>query len=128
MAALLIFSISANSYAQVISLPQGIKAPYTGILFPVEKAQTMQIELMELDKYKELANEYDQDKVLYKKSIDYEEKKVNTLLDQNDKLIQQVKKSEGMTTWEKVAFFGLGAVATIAAGIGFAEASKAVNK
>ena len=52
------------------------------------------------------------------------ENKVNSLLDENTKLYDQYQKSEHMNNIERVLMFGLGILASVAAGFAMKNASK----
>ena len=72
----------------------------------------MKKELMELDELRALADSYQKSIDDYKKNEDLFNFKVNTLLDQNDKLSNAMYKQEDRNKYENWFWFGMGIVAT----------------
>lgn len=118
---LLIFLTSVNNcYAgstDVVELQPDQLAPFHGLLFTIEKASEMKGQLLERDLYKELSNSQQHSIDLLKVNSDLSEKKVNILLEQNDKIAENLRSAQGMTNLERFAFFALGVLATVGAGL-----------
>lgn len=95
-----------NSYADdAIVLNKGQAAPFTGLLLTEEKANSV---YNDLNKYKLLNESLERTVSLYEKNEEIQDKKVNTLLEQNDKLATDLMKARSTSNWEKVLWFGLG--------------------
>ena len=105
---LLAFLMTVNNTAyanDAIVLNKGQAAPFTGLLLTEEKANTV---YNDLNRYK-LLNESLQTTVgLYEQNEKIQDKKVNTLLEQNDKLAKDLMQARSTSNWEKVLWFGLG--------------------
>lgn len=114
---LLISLTSVNSYCQVSSpdvvfLNKGSVTAFDGYLFPPAKAILMKKELLELDELRALAASYQKTIDDYAKNEDLENYKVNTLLEQNDKLSDALYKKEDRSKYENWFWFGIGIVVT----------------
>lgn len=108
---LLTFStIGNNCYAEdsVVLLEKGSTAPFKGYLFPEAKALDLRKELIELDNLRLIEKSYLNSIELYKKNETVHNLKVNTLLEQNDKLAEALAKSRERSEWENRIWFGLG--------------------
>lgn len=98
-----------NSDSQDVTfINKGVEAPYTGYLFTSAKAALIKKELMELDEFRALADSYQKSIDDYKKNEDLYNFKVNTLLDQNDKLSNALYKKEDRDAFENKFYFVLG--------------------
>lgn len=100
------FSTVGKSDATFLDKDQ--KAPYQGLLFPIDEAQSIRKDLIERD-YLKLEN------LSLKRSVDlykgnesiYQEQKT-ILLDQNDKLAKSLYAERQVTNWERLGWFVLG--------------------
>lgn len=103
---LIISSLSNIALADdAVLLSKGEISPYAGALLPLDKLQELRkayIENTSLNKSIEL----------YKANEELYTKKVDTLNDQNDKLAKALYNERSLSTWEKIALFGLGALTT----------------
>ena len=110
--------IGSNCFGQTLTSPgvvfleAGVKTPFQGYLFPPDETILMKKELMELDELRALADSYQKSIDDYKKNEDLFNFKVNTLLDQNDKLSNAMYKQEDRNKYENWFWFGMGIVAT----------------
>lgn len=117
--------LSINSKAEdAIQLKKGDPAPFSGVLTSVEHSKLIAVRLIERDTYKALSESYQKTSDLYKINSELSDKKVNTLLDQNDKLSEQLKNSQSISDVQKFLMFGLGIVTTIGAGFLVHEIAK----
>ena len=107
-------SLTARS-EDVVIVEKDKPAPYTGVLFPREKAQEIRIKLLENDRLNETNASYGKSIELYKKSEDIQNQKINTLLEQNDKLAKSLGEAHSTTSFERVADFIGGVLLTSAA-------------
>lgn len=105
---LLIFlTIKSNkAFAEeAIVLNKGQSAPYTGLLLSEEKANEI---YNDLNKYKLLNKSLETSISLYKQNEEIYDKRINNLLQQNDKLVTNLQQARSTSNWEKVLWFGLG--------------------
>lgn len=105
---LLVSSMIVNNIAHAddaIAINKGQPAPFTGLLLTEEKANTV---YNDLNKYKLLNESLEKTVILYKQNEDLYDKKINILLDQNDKLAESLQQARSISNWEKVLWFGLG--------------------
>lgn len=109
----LISLISASSRADdVVYLTKDTPSPYTGYLFPEEKAKLIRTQLIDLDELKYENASFQKSIDLYKKNEDLYSQKVNLLLDQNNKLVDTVYKEQQVSNLEKAMWFSIGVIAT----------------
>lgn len=105
--------ISANGENnEVVFIQKDTEAPFTGYLFTPNNASKIKAELIQLDYYKQLELSYEKSIDLYKKNEDIYNFKVNTLLEQNDKLADALYKSKDRDTWENRFWFVAGIFVT----------------
>ena len=110
----LMISILSNTIIaqDVISLKENEKAPFSGILFPIDKAAELKDSVVERDYYKKrndlLLNITDLNE---KTLINCTEGKV-LLLTQNDNLAKQLYSERQLSDWAKIGYFALGIVVT----------------
>jgi|688.fasta_scaffold490752_3 hypothetical protein len=105
---LLVSSMIVNNTAianDATVLVKGELAPYTGVLLPEEKANSI---YNDLNRYKLLNESLERTVSLYEQNEKLQDKKVNTLLEQNDKLAINLQQARTTSNWEKVLWFGLG--------------------
>lgn len=111
----MIFSIIGSSFAkadEVTLIDKGSPAPFKGYLFPEDKALKFKNELQELDRLKELVVSYDKSISLYKSNEELYNHKINVLLEQNNKLVDSIGKTEERDKWENRLWFILGMTVT----------------
>jgi hypothetical protein len=105
---LLVSSMIVNSVViadDAVVLNKGQPAPYTGLLLTEEKANSV---YNDLNKYKLLNESLQRTVFLYEQNEKLQEKRVNVLLEQNDKLAINLQQARTVSNWEKVLWFGLG--------------------
>lgn len=104
---LLVFLISANNSKaeDAIVLNKGQAAPFSGVLLPENKANEV---YNDLNKYKLLNESLEKSISFYKQNEENYDKKINILLEQNDKLATNLQQARTTSNWEKVLWFGLG--------------------
>jgi hypothetical protein len=88
-----------------VVLNKGQPAPYTGLLLAEEKANSV---YNDLNKYKLLNESLERTVFLYEQNEKLQDKRVNLLLEQNDKLAINLQQARTVSNWEKVLWFGLG--------------------
>lgn len=94
---------------KAIVLNVGQASPYTGVLVPTEALQSLRKDLLDAQADN---SSFTKSVTLYKQNEDLLNTKVATLQTQNNKLAEQLYSSQSLTTWERVAFFGLGVLVT----------------
>lgn len=112
---LLVFlmTIGASQAAdEAVFLPKDTKSPYDGILLPVDKANQVRKDLIELNTLRAINESYQKSIQLYEQSIQLNDKKNNILLDQNEKLSTELVKARSSTELQKVIWFTLGVLAS----------------
>ena len=119
---ILLLVISTNlptlSYSDdAVVLNKDDKAPFRGILLSPKKAAELNDTEIERDSLLKSLS-------LYKNNQELYEKRSSTLLEQNDKLATQLYSARQTSDWEKVLWFGLGAVLTGLTGYGIYRAAK----
>jgi len=105
---LLVFSmiVSKSAFADdALVLNKGQPAPFTGLLLTEDKANEV---YNDIKKYKLLNESLEKSVILYKQNEELYDKKVNILLQQNDKLSENLLQARTTSNWEKVLWFGLG--------------------
>lgn len=123
MMSCLISSISpAND--EVIILNKDDKAPYTGFLFPREKALEVRRTYLENDELKAINESFKRSIEIYKSNESESEKQKQILLDRNDKLAQQLSSSRDMSNLERIAWFVGGILVTGAAAYGVSKVAR----
>lgn len=108
LAILLIFLMTKNNLVfaeDAIVLNKGQSAPYTGLLLSEEKANNV---YNDLNKFKLLNQSLETSISLYKQNEELYDKRINNLLEQNDKLATNLQQARSTSNWEKVLWFGLG--------------------
>lgn len=121
----LTFLIPKSSLAEdVVIVEKNSPAPFTGFLFPREKAQEVRIKLLENDRLNDMISSYNKSIDLYKKNEDVQNQKVNILLEQNDKLAKSLGDARTVSTFERVAWFIGGMLVTSAAVYGASKLAK----
>lgn len=119
---ILLSFLSSQTYANVIHLNSGDKAPAPGYLFSEDQAQSTRIQLLDCQDLTAINTSLQKSVDIYKQNQDLYSKQTTILLDQNQKLIEAEKSSSTLSTWEKIGYFSLGIIAT---GLAF-EAAKTV--
>lgn len=116
-----IFSIVVSSaiafnplvYAEdVVYLEQGKPSPYSGVLFPVEKANELRKMAIELDTLRSINESYIKSISLYQKTIQLHEEKYQLAYGQNEKLSEALVESRRSSDLQKIIWFSLGVLAT----------------
>lgn len=104
------------SYAEdVIFIVKDDKAPYTGYLFPTDKASQMKNKLMDCDLTTKTNESLLTSISLYKKNEEDYNKKIDLLSVQNDNLAKNLYEARQVSFWDRFGFFLLGVVGTTAA-------------
>lgn len=111
MMSLLVTSSIAKS-DEVILLNKDQTAPYTGFLFPREKALEFRKIDIENDELKIVNASFSRSIDIFKKNEDLSEKKVNILLERNDVLAKDLTDARTLTDWQKIGYFVGGVVLT----------------
>lgn len=95
-----------------VYLEKDSKAPYAGILLPVDKATNVRKSLIELDTLRAINESYAKSIQMYQTAIQLNDQKYNTLLDQNDKLAASLVEVRRSSDLQKIIWFGFGVIAT----------------
>jgi hypothetical protein len=116
---LLVFFLSFSVVAQdAVPLNKGQSAPFEGILFTTEKAQSIRKELIEKDQFKMFNEALLENEEYYKKIISNKNEQLNLTLNQNDRLVKQAEKAGSLTTLEKTLWVAAGVIGTSLAVMG----------
>lgn len=107
-------TIANNCFAsdQTVILKKDERAPFEGVLLPIDQANKTRYELLECDIKKELNTSYERTIKLYKENEVYQDNKVNILLKQNDELSKALTDSKSNSDLQKIVWFSLGVLAT----------------
>jgi hypothetical protein len=107
-----IISNVAFAGEDAVYLEKDSKAPYAGILLPVEKATNVRKSLIELDALRAINESYVKSIQMYQNAIQLNDQKYNTLSEQNDKLSVALVESRKSADLQKIIWFGFGVIAT----------------
>ena len=107
-----IISNVAFAGEDAVYLEKDSKAPYAGILLPVEKATNVRKSLIELDALRVINESYVKSIQMYQNAIQLNDQKYNTLSEQNDKLSVALVESRKSADLQKIIWFGFGVIAT----------------
>jgi hypothetical protein len=97
---------------EVVFLEQNKPAPYSGVLFPVEKANELRKMAIELETLRAINESYIKSIDLYQKTIRLHDQKYELLNEQNDRLSEALVESRRSNDLQKVIWFTLGVLAT----------------
>lgn len=114
---LIVVSLPFRALAEdkAVFLEVGVPTPYAGFLLPEGALQSLRKEVLDA--------EYDKASLqksvgIYQQSEDLLNKKTSVLMEQNNKLADQLYSSQSLSTWERIGYFGLGVIITGAIGYG----------
>ena len=110
---LLILFLLFNSIVKaddVVFLPAGESKNYDGYLFTPQKAQDVKNTLIERDGLLKLNESLQRSLNLQSGIIEADQKKIQLLLDQNDKLAQSLGSSQSLNNLERFGWFLVGVV------------------
>jgi hypothetical protein len=107
-----IFLNNAVLANEVVFLEQNKPAPYSGVLFPAEKANELRKMAIELETLRALNESYIKSIGLYQKTIQLHDEKFNLLNQQNDRLSEALVESRRSSDLQKVIWFTLGVLAS----------------
>lgn len=121
---LLTILIIVNSSVGVTAtaLKKDQAAPYDGVLFNNTEANSIKVELIEKDIYKDLALSYEKSIKLYKDKDSLSEQQIRELLESNKKLSEALNEDDNRIN--NVVWFSLGVLAT---GLSIYAAKKIIN-
>jgi hypothetical protein len=98
--------------ADVIFITKGTPAQYDGYLFPPDVADATRKKLLTLNDLNSMNKSYQHSIDLYKQNENIYQKQLDLLTTQNNKLVNVEQQSLSMSSYEKLAYFGLGVLAT----------------
>lgn len=107
-----LITINSAFAQESVMIKKDERAPFEGVLFPLDQANKMRYQLIECDIKKELNSSYERTIKLYKENETYQENKVNILLKQNDELSKSLTEAKSTNDFQKILWFGLGVIAT----------------
>lgn len=105
-------TVTSSASAQSVFLEKDKPAPFAGILLPREMAESIRRADLELEFKKFEVESLNKKIELFKQNDALQNDKVNVLLTQNTNLSKSLFEERTVTMWERVAWFGLGVVAT----------------
>lgn len=106
--------ISNTAYSNdSVFIEKNTPAPFSGFLFSEQKGREIKQRLVEADYFEQLNKSLQIQIKLYENIETRNNEKYNILLDQNDRLAKNLYSERNMSTWEKLAYFGLGVLATV---------------
>jgi hypothetical protein len=116
---LLVFMLSFSALGQdSVPLNKGQAAPFEGVLFTTEKAQSIRKELIEKDQFKMFNEALLQNEEYYKTIISNNKGQIKLVLEQNTSLVKQAEKAGSLTTLEKALWVAAGVIGTSLAVMG----------
>jgi len=121
---LLIFSINIKAEDSVISINKGESAPFTGLLFTKDSANSLRIEVLELEKQRYMVQSRDEKLDIFQSRIQLKDEEIDAFRKQNRRLVDQENSNRVAGTIERIVWFGLGIVVTGAAVYGARGLSK----
>ena len=122
---LILSILSTNANADIaIEIKGGDRAPFSGMLMDAEKSNKIRIQLLEGDYNKALAESYLRSIDRYKQNEKLYEERSALLLNQNSKLIDQIKVNEASDTLSHILWIGAGMAITVLGGLIVKQASK----
>lgn len=120
----LLLLIPSLLLADVQFIEKGKTAPYDGFLLPPDKANEMKVNTIERDSYKLLYESTTKSLNLQKENSDYQEEKIKLYMVQNDNLAKNLYSERNVSDWTKVAWFGIGVLASVLTLYGVKQVSK----
>jgi len=114
----------ASPADQVVQVQAGNIAPFGGILFAGEKANSLRLKVLELDKYKKLSDSYSMSLSALSSNYESLDRKTRMLEKQNIKLADAVEDASSMSVWKKIGYFALGIGVTVLGGLAVKNAGK----
>lgn len=118
---LLIFSIiaslSSSNTARATDeaaeyIQKDAKAPYDGILLPIEKAVELRKNVIELQTLRAINESYKKSIQLYQESVQLNDQKYNVLLNETNNLSLALSDARKSNDLQRVIWFGLGVLAS----------------
>lgn len=104
---------SLNSAAQdSIWLDKDKSAPFSGYLIPEDTVKKLRNDSLEKDMYKGLYDSTTKSINLYQQEVTLKDNQLKLLMDQNDKLANQISSATSFNMWEKIGLFGAGVLLT----------------
>jgi len=97
------------------------KAPYDGILLPIEKAVELRKNIIELQTLKAINESYKRSIQMYEENIQLGDQKYNVLLKETNNLSSALSDARKSNDLQKMLWFGLG---VLASGFAFYGAKK----
>jgi hypothetical protein len=107
-----LITINSAFAQEAVMIKKDERAPFEGVLFPLDQANKTRYQLIECDIKKQLNSSYERTIKLYKENEVYQDNKVNLLLKQNDELSKALTESKSTSDLQKILWFGLGVLAT----------------
>lgn len=120
----LIISNVALAEQKIISINEGEKAPFTGILFPKDQAEQNRYRLLEAETILRVNESLNTSLNLYKDNAKIDAEKYKNSSDQVINITKAYNDSKSLTNVERLIWFGFGVVAS---GLAVWAASKAIR-
>jgi len=95
-----------------VALEAEQKAPFSGVLLTVPKANELRRNTIELEHSKKIIESLDKSIALYAAINAKQDERIKAQLEQNDVLALRLQDSRDLSSWERIGWFTLGVVGT----------------
>ncbi len=114
-----------NAYADdAVSIEKGEKAPFSGILLPLDKAKELAVIKETADTNVKIIQSYKLSLDLQEDIIKRQDNKVKILLDQNDNLAKNLASARQVSDIERIVWVSIGIGTAVLAGHVISQAAK----
>ena len=120
---LIVGSSSSFSYDSV-HLQKGTQAPFEGLLFSLEDASKLRVDLLEKDTYLLLNESYKKSFNLLEASTKLKDEQFDLVMKRNLELTKSLNSQKDMNDWERFMWFGLGILTSTLTVYGIKNATK----
>lgn len=120
---IVVSSTPSQAYDSVL-LQKGVIAPFEGVLFSVEDAGKLRVELLEKETYQLLNESYKKSFNLVEASNKLKDEQFDLVMKRNLDLTKALNSQKDMNDWEKFMWFGLGILTSTLTVYGIKNATK----
>lgn len=104
--------LSSQVFGGPVLLDKGDKAPYEGLLFNKTEANQLRLKVLEVDMMEQQINSFERTQIQNSNIFKIQDEKLNLCVERVDGLQQNLVKSQGLNTIEKIAWVTLGVAMT----------------